>query len=175
MSRTRLIRPSFFTDERMASLSLPTRLAYIGLWTLADDDGYFERRPVEIAAALFGYESPTRRLKRVDKALEELAGAGRVKWLECGDHGHIPTLAEHAAQGGRKSYTSRDKHRRECGLRLFSTRDTDRVRTGTDSSGPVSVLGSGSVLESGRGAPRSLNELATETGGFVAALAGKKA
>lgn len=177
MSRTRLIRPEFFTDERMAALSVPTRLTYIGLWTLADDDGYFERRPVEIAAALFRYESPARRLQRVTKALDELAAASRVKWLDCGDHGHIPTLSEHAAQGGRKSYASRDKHRRECGLRLFSKRETGDVRTGTDLSGPVSVLGSGSgsVLESGRGEPRGLKEAAKEAGGFVGKLAAAKA
>ncbi len=45
MARTRLIRPEFFTDELMAAISIPARLVYIGLWTLCDDDGYFESKP----------------------------------------------------------------------------------------------------------------------------------
>jgi hypothetical protein len=53
--------------------------------------------------------------------------------------------------------------------------ETERVRTGTDSSGTVSVFGSGSGsvlgLESGRGTARGLREAATETGGLVATFA----
>jgi hypothetical protein len=173
MNRTRLIRPSFFTDELMARLSVSTRLAYIGLWTLADDDGFFDRRPAEIGMALFGYEAPSRRLKRIEAALDDLVKADRIRWLECGDHGLIPTIPEHSAQGGRKTYAIRDKHHRECGLKLFSKRGTDDVRTRTDASGPGlgSGLGSGSGFGSGRGRARDLKEASEEAGGFVARLA----
>lgn len=138
MSRTRLIRPEFFADELMASVSIPTRFVYIGLWTLCDDAGYFERKPRQIAAMLFPYDGPAHRQRVTDKALGELESMGRVKYLECGIHGTIPTLPRHSQKGGNKSDTIMSRHRTTCPSGL--------VRTSTNESRPVSV--SDSVSES---------------------------
>lgn len=117
VSRTRLIRPSFFTDETMAGASIPTRFVYIGLWTLCDDAGYFELKPRQIAAALFPYDGQAKRQKVVDKALEDLAASRRVRYLDCGIHAIVPTLPKHGAKGGTKAETYLVEHRKECGVR----------------------------------------------------------
>lgn len=181
MSRTRLLRPAFFSDERMARMSVWTRLIYIGLWTLADDAGYFERKPAEIGVALFPYEPSGRRRKRVDAALEELVTAGRVRWLECEEHGVIPTLTEHGViKGGNHAYTAKEHHEAVCLLTLFRRREAPLTRAAVLNpdvsqtgpvSGSVSVSGNGSGSESGRAAARGLSKASEEAGGFVAKLA----
>lgn len=174
MSRTRLVRPAFFSDERMARLSPWTRLVYVGLWTLSDDAGYFDRKPAEIAAELFRFDTVGRRQKRVDAALDELLEAGRIRWLDCGDHGVIPTLPEHGVmRGGNHAYNVKSKHDEACALTLFRARQASMTREyvpGTNKSrsdsGSESESGLGS--DSGRGAPRTLKEAAEQTGGTVA-------
>lgn len=166
MSRTRLVRPAFFSDELMARLPAWTRLVYIGLWTLTDDAGYFERRPAEIAAELFRYDRPATRQHRVDAALDELVKAGRVTWLECGEHGVVPTLPRYGViKGGNHAYTSRERHETVCQLTLFKRRQAGFTRAALPStdvsqtshvSVSVSESGSGSVSESVRGAPRNV-------------------
>lgn len=130
MSRTRLIRPEFFDDELMARVSIPTRLVYIGLWTLCDDAGYFELKPRQIAAALFPYDGQARRQRIVDGALTELHQLGRVRYLECGAHGEIPTLPRHGAKGGSKAETYKIRHTLNCSVRTTD----DAVRTSPDKS-----------------------------------------
>jgi hypothetical protein len=166
VSRTRLVRPAFFSDELMARLPAWTRLVYVGLWTITDDAGYFERRPAEIAAELFRYDRPATRLRRVQVALDELVVAGRVTWLDCGEHGIVPTLPRYGViKGGNHAYTSRERHESVCQLTLFRRRQAGFTRnalsTSTDVSqtshvsGSVSESGSGSVSESGRAARKS--------------------
>lgn len=135
MSRTRLIRPEFFTDELMAASPIPTRFIYIGLWTLCDDAGYFENKPRQIAASLLPYDGPTHRQKIVDKALADLVAMGRVRVLDCGIHGWVPTLTKHGQKGGNKSETYLARHRSTCLVRTAP----QPVRTGTDKSSSVSV------------------------------------
>ena len=159
MSRTRLIRPEFYADEIMASAALATRYVYIGLWTLCDDAGYFDVKPHQIAASLFPYDSPARRQRLVDKALAELVALLRVRYLDCGVHGVVPTIPLHGAKGGNKAETYLARHRSVCMSGL--------VRTRTDKSSSVSVS---DKVESGADA---LREAATRAGGFAATLAKK--
>lgn len=61
MSRTRLIRPSFFKhselfDAEQAS-GLPLRLAYAGLWTVADKAGRFAWKPRDIKADVLPHDT----------------------------------------------------------------------------------------------------------------------
>ena len=56
MARTRFIKPGFFDNEVLASLSPHCRLLFIGLWTIADRDGKLDDRPPRIKAKLFAYE-----------------------------------------------------------------------------------------------------------------------
>jgi hypothetical protein len=163
--RTRLLRPEFWSDELMASLPRDVRLVYMGLWNLADDAGYLERRPRAIAAALFPYDGMAEREALIDGALELLVREGRVLYLECPIHARIPTLPRHAAKGGTKATTFESRHRTTC--------LSERVRTGPDKSrsGYGSDSGSGSDSDSeSAGAQARLGDAAAAAGGFVADL-----
>lgn len=167
MSRTRLIRPEFFSDDTLASVPDPIRLFYIGLWTLCDDLGYFELKPRQIAAILYPFRGAANRQRLVDKALAELEALGRVRVLTCGVHATIPTLPKHSAKGGNKAETHYQHHRSTC----LSV----QVRTSTDKSRSVSVSESVSDKAEGDGKPRTLRDISLEVGGPVATFAtGKK-
>lgn len=188
MSRTRLLRPAFFTDELLARLPFPTRYLYAGLWTEADDAGYFEWKPAELALALMGHDTPRRRLVRMEQSLAELLTAERIRRLECEVHGVIPTLPEHGViKGGNHAYGIKDAHEKRCLLTLFRRREAPMTReyvTSTDRStdvsktshvsGSVSESGSGSFSDSGRAAARGLEspakKAAAAAGGFVASF-----
>lgn len=163
MSRTRLIRPEFFADERMARLSVTTRLVYIGLWTLCDDAGYFELRPPQIAVELFPWDGPAKRLRAVDKALGELMATERVKVLSCGEHAVIETVPEYRIQGGNHSFQVQKRHRTHCPV---------QVRTGStyqSRSESVSVSVSESESLSAQAREKTAAAAAAEAaGGFIA-------
>ncbi len=165
--RTRLIRPEFWSDELLASASDSTRLFYIGLWNLCDDAGYFEAKPRQIAATLYPYRGQASRQRTTDKALAELFQLGRVKFLECGIHGWVPTLARHGIKGGNKAETYLREHRSTC----LSV----RVHPSTYKSSSVSVSGSVSVSDSGPrpadGKTKGLRDVSKDVGGYVASLA----
>lgn len=55
MARSRQLKPDFFLNEDLAMLPALTRLAFQGLWLLADRDGRLEDRPARIKAQLFPY------------------------------------------------------------------------------------------------------------------------
>lgn len=157
--KTRLIRPEFFSDTKLADLDDGARLLYIGLWAIADDDGYFEWDLRAIAAVLYPFRDEAVRRPAVERWIGELRTLDRVRELECGVHGLVPTLPTHRAKGGNSTYSHRDKHRRAC----LSV----RVRTGTYTN--VSESGNESGNESGRSG--ALEESFRATGGFAAGLA----
>lgn len=57
MSRTRMLKPSFFTDERVVSVSAFARLLWMGLWCEADREGLLEDRPIAFKMRLFPVDS----------------------------------------------------------------------------------------------------------------------
>ena len=59
MARIRTIKPEFWTDEDIASLSEPARLLAIGLLNQADDEGYFKSHPLLLKAAVFPLTEPS--------------------------------------------------------------------------------------------------------------------
>ena len=74
MARIRTIKPSFWTDSKIVSLSPLARLFYIGLWNFADcDNGHLE----DDAAALKRLILPDDEVSAED-LLQELVDAGRV-------------------------------------------------------------------------------------------------
>jgi hypothetical protein len=68
MARIRSIKPSFFTSDHVATLSMAARLLYAGLWTLADREGRLEDRPRRIKVEIMPYDDVD-----TDSLLAELA------------------------------------------------------------------------------------------------------
>jgi hypothetical protein len=97
--RIRQVKPAFFKDARIAELSPPVRLFYIGLWMLADDAGWYFWDVAEVGNELYGYEPRGRRERNAAAYLEALVDSGRVIRHDCG-HITVPTLTEHQRLSG---------------------------------------------------------------------------
>jgi hypothetical protein len=78
MGRIRTVKPETFLSEDLFDLErvskVPVRLAYIGLWTVADREGRFEWKPRQLKAAILPHD-------RLDfaKVLDALETSGRVE------------------------------------------------------------------------------------------------
>ena len=133
--RIRQIRPEFFTDPVTAHLSAAVQVAYIGLWCVADDDGWLDWDVPQIGALLYPYKSVHAREALIVKAGAALVAVGRLRVLDCGC-ARIPTLAAHQKIGGNKSFTARDKHERhevQTRMDLYARNVTvGNGRNGTD-------------------------------------------
>lgn len=56
MARTRSIKPGFFTNDDLGTLSPLHRLLYAGLWCIADREGRLEDRPDRIKVQVLPYD-----------------------------------------------------------------------------------------------------------------------
>ena len=56
MARARNIKPAFFQNEQLAELSAIDRLAFIGMWTVADYKGCIEYRPKRLKVQILPYD-----------------------------------------------------------------------------------------------------------------------
>jgi hypothetical protein len=57
MARARNIKPGFFQNEDLGQLSPLTRLAFIGMWTIADFKGCIEFRPMRLKVQILPYDN----------------------------------------------------------------------------------------------------------------------
>jgi len=78
--RIRSIKPEFWASENMAALSRDERLVFIGLWSLADDEGRFRANPRYIAGQLLPYDEDG--LVVVSRALARLREQAAVTLYE---------------------------------------------------------------------------------------------
>ncbi len=115
--RIRQVKPAFWADAKIASLPHDARLFYIGLWMLADDDGWLRWDVAEIGKELYGFEARTAREKRIERMAAAIAQAlpGKLTIHECG-HVELPKLAVHQHLAGttRRVTTVHSEHSRDC-------------------------------------------------------------
>lgn len=81
MARIRTIKPELWEDEIVGSLSRDARLLFIGLISLADDDGRFRARPSNIRAELYRYDEDLTNVE-VQSWLQELEQVNRIQLYE---------------------------------------------------------------------------------------------
>lgn len=74
MSRIRSIHPGFFTDEDIVSVSMGSRLLFLGLGVEADDKGIFEWKPLTIKMRVFPGDNVD-----VVSMLDELESCGAIR------------------------------------------------------------------------------------------------
>jgi hypothetical protein len=114
--RIRSVKPEFWRDRPLASLSADARLFYIGLWMEADDAGWLTWDLAEIAADLYPYRPTHSRERQVGGYLEQLLGLpgeARVVIYDCG-HARVANLVEHQRFGGTRSLAVLRKHESAC-------------------------------------------------------------
>jgi len=82
--RTRLVRPDLYRDEVTGPLTPAQRDAYLGIATLTDDSGWALWRPQAIAASIYPYVSPAKRVRDLEARAATLRAAGLLVLFDCG-------------------------------------------------------------------------------------------
>lgn len=77
MARSRVIKPEFWSDEKVGELSYMERLLFIGMWNFADDEGLIKAHPSFLKANIFPYDDSLKP-ESIDKALGNLESKGIV-------------------------------------------------------------------------------------------------
>ena len=108
--RIRQVKPAFWVDRTMAGLPRPLRLTYIGLWMLADDEGFLPWDVAQAGAELYPFETPKVRERFLAAEVERLIEAGRVVAFEDCHCLHIPTLKTHQRVSGIRSTRYAEAH-----------------------------------------------------------------
>jgi hypothetical protein len=80
MPRIRTIKPEFWSDEKLATVSEATLLVAIGLLNLADDEGYFNANPKLIDAFIFPLRESS---MSTHGAISELKNIGYIEVFKC--------------------------------------------------------------------------------------------
>lgn len=97
MTRSRTVRPTFWTSFSLAQVEREVRLFFVGLWTEADDEGRLIDAPKALAGALFPHD-PDVDADTVTRWLDELVRVGAIRRYRAkgASYLHIPAWKEHA-------------------------------------------------------------------------------
>jgi hypothetical protein len=95
MPRSRIIKPEFWSDEKLARLSRDARLLYIGLWTASDDYAVVKGNPMWLRSQIFPYDKI--KIDQFKKWLNELLGCKRLIAFEKSGENYffIPSFLAH--------------------------------------------------------------------------------
>jgi len=74
VARYRTVKPDFWDDEKIARLSYPARLLFIGTWNFSDDYGVVKANPIWLRSKIFPYDE-TLRVSEVKGMLLSLVNA----------------------------------------------------------------------------------------------------
>jgi hypothetical protein len=76
MARSRIIKPEFASDEKLARLSRDSRLTFILMWNCCDDYGVTKAHPAWLKSQIFPYDDIT--IKKFAEWLGELEKLRRI-------------------------------------------------------------------------------------------------
>lgn len=85
MARKRMIDPSIWINEDFGTLSSLAQLVFIGLFSIADDEGRGKASPAYIKAVLFPYKDDLR-IADIEKALSEISSKMSVVFYSCDEN-----------------------------------------------------------------------------------------
>lgn len=120
--RIRQVKPAYWRDSVLVTVSAATREFYIGLWMLADDAGWLTWNVPEIGSELYSFEGRAKRERRIERMADELkvlpvekGKRPRLVVHDCG-HAEVPRMPEHQHLAGstRRVLVVRDEHAKEC-------------------------------------------------------------
>ena len=115
-----LMREYWSDSDLFLRLDAAQRELYVGLWMLADDDGWLPRDVPAIAAALFRYEDRSPREGRVRAGLDRLGDLGKVKSHRCGCL-YLPAVARYPRAGKKSAEHARNHQKHLNGLKPIQT------------------------------------------------------
>lgn len=82
MARKRMIDPNIWQSEDFSKLSTLSKLVFIGLFSLADDEGKGRCNPVYLRSTLFPYDEGIRSTD-IDKTLSEISSNMSILFYSC--------------------------------------------------------------------------------------------
>ena len=85
MARKRMIDPNIWESEDFSSLSMLGKVIFIGLFSLADDDGRGRGNPAYIRSKLFPYSTDEIKLSDVEDAFRQIEKRMSVVFYDVGD------------------------------------------------------------------------------------------
>lgn len=93
--RIRTLKPETWQDEKMGRVSRDARLLFVGLITLADDDGQFRSLPSQVLGHIYPYDQDAPR--KLERWMRELTDVGVVVIYEHSgvQYGAIPNFRRH--------------------------------------------------------------------------------
>ena len=96
MARIRSIKPEFWVSEQVLNLSIPAKLAFIGLWTFCDDYGNHPASHVSLAAQIFPNNNDATP-DHLREWMAEILRQGLISEYEAGGHAywHVTGWARH--------------------------------------------------------------------------------
>ena len=131
MARIRTIKPEFWRDESLASVSSDACLLAIGLLNHCDDEGFFNANPKLVESDIF----PLRELSNTTTVLiQELCAIGYIALYQGSDnktYGHIVNFEKHQVINKKTSSKIKDL----CNLLLFSDTTPVVLPTGKERKG----------------------------------------
>jgi len=89
--RIRCIKPEFWDSESIGSLPRDARLLYVGLWSMADDEGRIRASARRVRKVVFGFDDDVTHAQ-VDEWLGLLEEAGKLIRYESEGHALIAIL-----------------------------------------------------------------------------------
>ena len=100
--RIRTIKPEMWADEKVGQLSRDARLLFIGLITMADDEGRLRGMPAAILGHVFPYDTDA--LRKLEGWLSELVASGLVVSYQHGGitYFYLPGFTRHQVINKRK-------------------------------------------------------------------------
>lgn len=128
MARIRTIKPEFWRDEKLSSVSAEAALLAVGLLNHSDDEGYFNAHPKLVESDVF----PLRTLKvTTTELLRELSGIGYIELFLGSDgktYGRVVNFAKHQVI----NKPSPSKIKAFCGIPQDSGSNTVVLPTGKE-------------------------------------------
>lgn len=92
MARKRMIDPNIWQSEDFSKLSTLAKLVFIGLFSLADDEGRGRSNPIYLKSSLFPYEEGIRSAD-IDKTLSEISSNMSVIFYSCDGSNYYELLS----------------------------------------------------------------------------------
>lgn len=92
MARKRMVDPSIWQSEDFSKLSTLAKLVFIGLFSLADDEGRGRANPTYLKSSLFPYNENLRSTD-IEKTLSEISSNMSVVFYECNGSSYYSLLS----------------------------------------------------------------------------------
>lgn len=155
MARIRTIKPEFWRDEKLSSVSAEAALLAVGLLNHSDDEGYFNAHPKLVESDVF----PLRTLKiTTTELLRELSGIGYIELFLGSDgktYGRVVNFAKHQVI----NKPSPSKIKAFCGIPQDSGSSTVVLSTGKEQGTGNREHGKGTGKNAPAARPTDVDEI----------------